>query len=150
MHNMLSVRAPMLMYLLQPWLPPLPEAKIPEYKIPEPRPMRHIRMLEPPLVSCPAPPPPVSAPPPGSSSSATSSASYRRAAHCGTIYDHSVDVLRDAVPSTFPSDAEHRISTPDTTTSTMTGISWITCLRSKTRLRTYEPVARYSRGKLDL
>ncbi|KAK0442886.1 hypothetical protein EV421DRAFT_1735969 [Armillaria borealis] len=33
-----------------------------------------------------------------------------------------VDVLRGAVPSTFPSDAERRISTPDTTT-TMTGIS---------------------------
>ncbi|PBK62884.1 hypothetical protein ARMSODRAFT_1024437 [Armillaria solidipes] len=37
--SMLSGRAPMPMHLLQPRLPRLPEVKIPEYRIPEPRPV---------------------------------------------------------------------------------------------------------------
>ncbi|PBK62879.1 hypothetical protein ARMSODRAFT_556446 [Armillaria solidipes] len=66
------------MHLLQPQLPPPPEVKIPEYKIPEPRPMQYIRMLEPPPISRPVPPPPVSSS--SSRPAATPSASHRRAA----------------------------------------------------------------------
>ncbi len=124
--SMLSGRAPMPMHLLQPRLPPLPEVKIPEYKIPERRPLQYMRMPEPPPVSRPAPtaPPPVSAPPPAPVAQPLPQAPpivvQPIVVPSMTI---PIDVLRSAVPPTVPSDAERRISTPDTTTSTMTGIS---------------------------
>ncbi|PBK83084.1 hypothetical protein ARMGADRAFT_1019248 [Armillaria gallica] len=124
--SMLSGRAPVPMHLLQPRLPPLPEVKIPEYKIPERRPLQYMRMPEPPPVSRPAPaaPPPVSAPPPAPVAQPLPQAPpivvQPIVVPSMTI---PIDVLRSAVPPTVPSDAERRISTPDTTTSTMTGIS---------------------------
>ncbi|KAK0458584.1 uncharacterized protein EV420DRAFT_366629 [Desarmillaria tabescens] len=121
--SMRSGRAPMPMHLLQPRMPPLPEVKIPEYKIPEPRPLQYMRMPEPPVVSQSAPPPPVSAPPPAP---VAQSIPQAPPIVVQPIVVPSMnippDVLRGAFPSTAPSDAERRVSTPDTT-STMTGIS---------------------------
>lgn len=117
--SMLSGRALMPMHLLQPRLPPLPEVKIPEYKVPERRPLQYMRMPEPPSVSRPAPaapPAPIAQPQP----QAPPIVVQPIVVPSMTI---PIDVLRGAVPATVPSDAERRISTPDTTTSTMTGIS---------------------------
>ncbi|KAG7453073.1 uncharacterized protein BT62DRAFT_1070757 [Guyanagaster necrorhizus] len=116
--SMLSGRAPIMpMHLLQPRLPSLPEVKIPEYKTPEPRPLQYMRMPEPPLLSHPGPPPiPVAQP----QSQAPPIIIQPVAVPSMTI---PADILKSAIPSTVHSDAERRISTPDTTTSTMTPIS---------------------------
>ncbi|KAK0210199.1 hypothetical protein DFS33DRAFT_268240 [Desarmillaria ectypa] len=121
--SMLSGRAPIPMQLLQPRMPPLPEVKIPEYRIPEPRPLQYIRMPEPPVAPQPAPPP-ASAPPPVPVAQPIPQAPpivvQPIVVPSMTIPP---DVLRGTFSSTGPSDAERRISTPDTTASTMTPIS---------------------------
>ncbi len=89
-------------------------------------------MLGPPLVSR-SPPPPVSAHPPVLVAQPLPQSPHHGARFGGAIYDIPADVLRRAIPSTFPSDAESRTSTPDTTTSTVSGISMDTVFNSKTR-----------------
>ncbi len=68
------------------------------------------------------PPPPVSVHSPVLVAQPLPQSSHRAACFGGAIYDIPADVLRGAILPTVPSDAEHRILTPDTTTSTMTGM----------------------------
>ncbi len=88
------------------------------YRIPEPRLMR---MPGSPLISC--PPPPVSAHPPVLVAQPLPQSLRRAARFGGAIYDIPADVLRGAIPPTVPSNAKRCILMPDTTTSTMMGIS---------------------------